>query len=113
MAFPKKYHLIAAWKKAQQNSGTLFRVSAIGLNENGDVVDKAFNRSRFKRMGGGLHAEQQIFARAKRKGVKTIIICRIGRRNSILPIDPCPACAEKARELGIKIYSVKAADLDV
>jgi hypothetical protein len=95
-----------AAKKARQ-SICRNKVAAIGLNWNGDVVSKKFNRPRFSRKGGGVHAEMEVMHEAKRKGVVAIIICRIsGENGSFLPIDPCPTCKEKAEELGIKIYSI-------
>jgi deoxycytidylate deaminase len=53
-----------------------------------------------------LHAEMRIMAQAKRKGVKTILVCRIGKSGNIRPINPCKTCSNKANDLGIKIISV-------
>lgn len=95
-----------AAKKARQ-SICRNKVAAIGLNWNGDVVSKKFNRPRFSRKGGGFHAEMEVMKEAKRKGVVAIIICRIsGENGNFLPIDPCPTCQAKANELGIKIFSI-------
>lgn len=57
--------------------------------------------------GGGVHAEMQVMLKGG-PGLKTILICRVGRGGDILPIDPCPTCKRKADELGIKIISVEA-----
>jgi cytidine deaminase len=84
-----------------------FRISAFGINRKGECVAKACNQSRFVKKGGGTHAEMKIMLEARRKRIKTIIICRVGRGGAILPIEPCSVCAEKAKELGIKIISVK------
>ena len=105
MNVPIHIEKVAA-KKAKQ-SICHNKVSAIGLNENGDIVSKKSNRPRFSRKGGGIHAEMAVMREAKRKGVVAIIICRIGEGNSFLPIDPCDTCSTKAKELGIKIYSIK------
>jgi hypothetical protein len=96
-----------ARKKAQQ-SQCRNRVSALGLNKNGDCVMKTFNLHRFGRKGGGVHAEMQILAKAREKGVVSIIICRVGKGGDLLPIDPCETCQETADKLGVKISTVGA-----
>jgi len=95
-----------ARKKAAQ-SQCRSKVSALGLNKNGDIVCKAFNLSRFSRPGGGIHAEQIVMQQSRKKGVVSIIICRVGKGGNILPIHPCDTCQEKADELGIKILTVQ------
>jgi hypothetical protein len=94
-----------AVKKAKQSTCT-YRVSALGLNKKGEVVYTSFNKSRFMRPGGAVHAEMDVMLKGG-PGVKTIIICRVGRSGDILPIEPCEACRRKAEELGIKIISVE------
>jgi hypothetical protein len=94
-----------ARKKAVQ-SICRTKISAIGFNSNGDIVEKAFNKSRFSRPGGGIHAEMQILQAAKKKGITSILICRVNRSGNLLPVDPCETCQEKADELGVKIYTV-------
>jgi cytidine deaminase len=94
-----------AINKAKQ-SICRFKISAVGLNKNGTCVASAINKYRFPRYGGGQHAEMILMRDAAKKGIKTIIICRVGKTGDILPIDPCPTCQKKAQELGIKIYSV-------
>lgn len=93
-------------QKAEQ-SAAKFRIAAFGINRKGECVAKATNQSRFVKKGGGIHAEMKIMLEAHRKRIKTIIICRVGRGGSILPIEPCSVCSQKAEELGIKIISVK------
>jgi Cytidine and deoxycytidylate deaminase zinc-binding region len=93
-----------AVKKAKQSSCT-YRVSAIGLNKRGEVVYKAFNKSRFMRPGGAIHAEMEVMLKGG-PGVHTIVICRVGNNGDILPIHPCSVCKLKAEELGIRIVSV-------
>lgn len=95
-----------AVKKAIQ-SGCNHKVAALGLNRNGVCVYRATNISRFGRRGGGIHAEMRIMSVARRKGIKTILICRVGKGGSIRPIDPCEVCAQKAKELGIRIITVE------
>ena len=97
---------VLAQKKAQQ-SICKFKVSAIGLNAKGEVVAKAINRPRFSHKGGGIHAEMSVMKFARKKGIKTILICRVSTCNGeLLPIDPCPRCAATAKKLGIKIVSI-------
>lgn len=94
--------LAIAIKKASQSKCT-HRISAIGFNKNGDIVAKSTNRHRFNWVGGAIHAEMAVMKVAKRRGIVTILICRIGRSGDILPIHPCKVCKEKADELNIKI----------
>ena len=84
-----------------------YSVAALGFNSGGECVAKSVNKPRFNHPHGGLHAEMQIMSLARRKGIKTIFICRIGGSGNILPIHPCKTCAEKAKELGIKIVSLR------
>lgn len=92
-------------KKATQ-SKSKFRISAFGFNGRGECVAKACNQLRFSRKGGGIHAEMAIMQQANKKGIKSIFICRIGKGNDLLPIEPCSVCQTKADELGIKITTV-------
>ena len=94
-----------AKKKAEQSIST-YKVSAIGLNKRGEVVYTAFNKPRFMRKGGAIHAEMEVMLKGG-PGVATIVICRVGRSGDILPIHPCEVCADKAEELGIKIVSIE------
>jgi len=97
--------LLKAKKKASQ-SGCKFKISAIGLNSRGEAVISKVNRSRFAKKGGGIHAEMAVMTKARKMGIKTIIVCRVGRDGKFLPIDACAACSKKAAELGIKIITV-------
>ena len=97
--------IYTAQKKAGQ-SPCRNRVSALGFNKNGDCVMKAFNKYRFERKGGGIHAERQIMQQAKKKGIVHILICRVGRSGNLLPIEPCSKCQKIADKLGIVISSV-------
>ncbi len=97
----KEIKQIAIKKAKQSKCG--HRVSAIGLNKNGDVIAKSTNKQRFLQKGGQIHAELQIM---KKPGIKTIYICRINPSGDPLPIDPCPTCKQKAEELDIKIISI-------
>lgn len=83
-----------------------YRIAALALNKKSEVVARATNLRRFYRKGGGLHAEMRLMALARKRGIKTIIICRVGKSGMLLPIDPCPMCSKKAKELGIKIITM-------
>jgi hypothetical protein len=99
------FYVKLAVKKAQQSCCT-HKISALGFNSKGECVAKAINKHRFNWKGGGIHAERRIMEQHRQKGIKTILICRVGNSGSILPIDPCPSCAKTAQELGIKIITV-------
>jgi len=101
----KSEHIKIAMRKASK-SMCHTKCAALGFNSKGDLVMKAVNRPRFSREGGGVHAEMRIMH--KRPSVKTILLCRVNSRGAILPLDPCPTCANKARELGITIKTVES-----
>lgn len=93
-----------ALKKAMK-SICRYKMSAIGLNNKGEVIFKAMNRPRFVRYGGGVHAEMEVMLKGG-PSIKQILICRVNKTGNILPIEPCPKCANKARDLGIRITSI-------
>lgn len=99
-----------AIRKAAQ-SICKFRIAALGLNKDGICVMARTNRPMFARKGGGIHAEEQILAVAKTKGIVRILICRIGRGGDILPIEPCSRCQSIADKLGVEIDSIQTASL--
>ena len=83
-----------------------FLISAVGIDYRGRVIISRTNRPRFSRKGGGVHAEMSVMLEAP-KSLRTIIIARVNRRGELMPIDPCEKCAEKARQLGIVIRTVR------
>jgi len=91
-------------RKAGQ-SRCMFRVSAMAFDRRGRILGMAMNQPRFHRPGGGRHAEMELMRTLK--GVRTILICRIGQGGAILPLEPCRACSRKASKLGIRIVSVR------
>ena len=93
-----------AMKKANQ-SICRYKVSAVGFDKKGRMIGTACNRPRFSKEGGSIHAEMRLMSQYK-ENLKTIIICRINDGGELKPIDPCLACATKAKELGIKIVSI-------
>lgn len=82
------------------------KVSAIGIDSYGRVLGICRNEPRISKKGGGIHAEMNLMRRFDRK-IKTILLCRTNKTGGLLPIDPCPACAAKAEDLGIKIYRIQ------
>lgn len=104
MKIPEHIKTIAKRKAMQSDCN--YRVSAIAINRRGEIINSTTNKHRFDGKGKGLHAEMQLMS-ANPKGIKHIIICRVGKGGMLLEIDPCPMCQEKANELGIKITSIK------
>jgi deoxycytidylate deaminase len=99
-----KYIINKAVKKAM-SSMCNYKISALGFNNKGELICSSFNKPRFHRQGGGVHAEMNVMAKAG-PGLKTVLICRVNAHGKLLPIDPCKFCAEKAKELGIKIVTI-------
>jgi hypothetical protein len=93
-----------AKKKALQ-SICRYNVSALGFNNKGELVASTVNTPRFERRGGGRHAEMSLMK--THIGLKTILICRVNKQGELLPIDPCISCSTKAKELNIKIITIK------
>jgi len=82
-----------------------YKISCIGLNKQGQPIVYSSNSPRFKKAGGSVHAEMAMMKKYP-KVVRTVVLVRVGVKGNILPIDPCPACARKAWELGIKIVNI-------
>ena len=100
----RQEHIQLAKRKASK-SYCHQKVAALSFNQKGDLIMTATNKPRFSKEGGGVHAEMRIML--KRPTTKTIILIRVNRLGTILALDPCEACASKARELGIRIVSVR------
>jgi cytidine deaminase len=79
------------------------RVAALGLDAEGRIVNCKFNRPRFSKKGGGVHAELDAI---KDQRVKSVVICRISSAGRILPLEPCLACRKVLNKLKIKILSI-------
>jgi len=99
--------------KSASHSPCNYRIGAVALDKKGDVLGNVCNTFRNgdtfygeqNRRGTGLHAEARLIRRYG-KNIKTILIMRIGNSGNLLPIDPCPACANMAAKLGITIDTV-------
>jgi hypothetical protein len=91
--------------KASQ-SHCLYRVAAMAISKNGELLGFSVNKPRFPRVSGSIHAEMALMSRYGKR-IKTIIICRINRTGKLVKINACKTCQEKADELGIKIEGIK------
>ena len=60
-----------AKKKAEQST-CKYRVSAVGFDHKGNMLGTSFNRPRFCRYGGSVHAEANLIGRYG-KNLKTIL----------------------------------------
>jgi hypothetical protein len=61
---------IARMKASQSNCR--YKISAIGFNHKGEMICSSFNKKRFYRKGGGIHAEMELMSDYG-KYLKTII----------------------------------------
>ena len=102
------YNLLSRIKRKASQSTCKSRVAALGFNRRGQCVASAVNRPRLSRKGGGIHAEEQIFKVARKKGITKILICRVGKGGELRPIEACESCSKTAKKLGIDITSVPA-----
>ena len=99
--------------KSAVQSPCNYRIGAVAFDKKGDVLGSASNSFRCgeafygeqHRRGTGLHAEARLIRRYGR-GIRTILIMRVGHSGNVLPIDPCPACSKMAEKLGIDIVTV-------
>ncbi len=98
------HNLLNLAKNKALQSSCRYKVAAIGLNRKGDVIVTAVNKPLFRAHHGGQHAEMEVIR--KRKGVASIILCRVNKSGELLPIDPCEKCRDACNKLGIKIYSL-------
>jgi hypothetical protein len=92
-------------KKAQSSPCT-YKISAIGIDNKGRVIDCCNNHQRFSHEGGGVHSEAKLIARNPRS-LRTIIICRVNKTGDLLPIDPCESCKRIATNHNITIKSIQ------
>jgi len=97
---------LKAIKKAEQSISS-YKISAIGLSRNGNVIASAMNRPRFGRYGGGVHAEMEVLRKGAGK-ISTIILCRVGLSGKVRPIHPCESCQKVLDKYGIKVITVES-----
>ena len=99
------HQLIKIAIKRALNSFCRYRISALGFNRKGELISTSFNKPRFCRKGGGIHAEMELMKKHT-KSLKSILICRVNNRGKLMPIHPCQTCQDKANDLGIRILTV-------
>jgi len=98
--------LISRLKLKAMQSTCRSRVAALGFNRKGECVASSVNQPFLYRRGGGLHAEEQLFKVARKRGIVKILICRVGGSGVLRPIDACKSCSKTADKLGITISSI-------
>lgn len=113
-------NLINLLKEKASHSPVSYKVSAVAFDKHGDIlghmtssISRKVSYEEYRkqckngigRSGTGEHAERRLMQRYGSL-IKTILICRVGRKGDILPIDPCKKCLEVADKLGIRIISV-------
>lgn len=80
-----------------------YRVIAAGIDYRNRIISIATNRPRLKNRGQ--HAEERVIFTSP-ASLSRIVICRIGARGDLLPIEPCRICRKLAEKRGIKIESI-------
>ena len=98
--------IIDTAKRKAMQSNCRYKISALGFSKKNELIDSAMNQHRWDGKGKGAHAEM-ILMKRNPLALRSIIICRVNQKGEFLPIDPCSKCAEKAKELGIKIYTIR------
>jgi cytidine deaminase len=99
-----KDSIIEIAKKKALKSNCRYRVSAVGISDDGRILKTTFNKQRFFKYGGGVHAEREIMKTCG-GNLKSILICRVNAHGKLLPIHPCKTCKEIANDLNVKIYT--------
>jgi len=79
------------------------KVAALGFDKQGKIVNCKFNRPRFGRRGGGVHAELEAI---KDLRVRKVVICRVSGTGKFLPLHPCAVCQKILNKLGIEVKSL-------
>lgn len=100
-----KKHLVEKAKKTASKSSCRFKISALGFNKKGDLISVSYNKSRYCKYGGGIHAEADLIKHTG-PNLSYIIISRINKHGKLLPIHPCDKCKKIAKKYNIKIYSL-------
>ncbi len=101
----KAFNPIERAKAKALKSVCRFKISAIGEDSKGNIIDITRNCPRFLKKNGGHHAEMILMHRNP-KSLAKIYILRINNSGKLLPIHPCSVCQKKADKLNIKIISI-------
>jgi cytidine deaminase len=86
-------------------SGSRFRVAAMGLSKKGNVIACKNNVSRFPRHGGGIHAEENLIKSTGGR-IHTLVLGRVGRSGKFRPINPCSKCRKMINKYNIKLETI-------
>lgn len=98
--------IITQVKKKAAKSLCRFKIGAVAIDHEGNVIGRTFNKpSDCRTVGNKYHAERILIERYK-GNIKTIVICRTNNRGDFMPIDACHACASLADKYGITIVSL-------
>jgi cytidine deaminase len=90
-------------KKASQ-SKCRFKVAAVAFNKRGELIATAVNKPRLAKLGGGEHAEMALLRKAR--GIRSIVVCRVGHSGIVRPIEICDACRKVLNKLNIKAVTI-------
>jgi len=88
--------------KIAKRSPCRYKVAAVILDSNGNVLACAHNLPRMMKRGGGIHAELAALRRCNPKEAKTLQLVRVGRGGQLRPIHPCRHCQRILDKFGIK-----------
>ena len=101
----KRFWRDLAYRKAKQSISN-YKISAIAISKNGNVLATGINRPRYGCVRG-IHAEEEVLKKAGANNIAVIILCRINRYGEVLPIDPCEKCQKILNKYGIKVKTVE------
>ena len=94
-----------AYRKAKQSISN-YKISAIAISKNGNVLATGINRPRLGCIRG-VHAEEEVLRKAGANNVSIIIICRLNNNGKILPINPCEKCQKILNKYKIEVKTIK------
>lgn len=97
------------WKKALKRKSQGWNVqvvTAIAYSRKGNILGTAINTPSDVPGMRHRHAEGILMGKFG-KAIHKIIILRVGRGGTLLPIEPCPECKKLAFRLGITIEEVE------
>ena len=91
-----------------KKSACRHRISCLAFDKKGRLLGVTVNSRRDNlpsKRGSGMHAEMEAIIRWGHR-IKSLVIARVNKSGSLLPIHPCAKCTKIAKRLGIKISSV-------
>jgi len=100
MVKPDKETLLLAVRKTRKKP-CKYRIAAICYSDN-RLLGISYNRPRFSRKGGGVHAEMSALQRWGTE-ITQMTLVRFGNDDNLLPIHPCVNCRKVLDRLGILV----------